>query len=508
MAFTKQELYEKLIATYATKGLQGELVELVSDLLSEYLYLHQMEDVSILMEDSFLRCKYLNSSIQHAADNFYSVDRGKNRLIHINNLGCLSPVRVSKFDTVSSYGQYKLVYDQNYTHLNTDEPFEFSGYLTIDNAQTITVEGNGRYYMDLTDAEGNLIQNVSENIMVMSIDDRGTADNRDDKHHEFKISNNLLDLYTKAENATIGSEDQNDDSISVMKAEICAMTLPNYGIRLWKADKFQENFTYVIKYLKCPDETKAEINIETDIRSIPGYTKNANKVPTEIKVVEKEDGSTCNQVLKTEDQELIYLNAAANSRFQGAMKSINSIDDFIQSNLSKDFNLVGFKTVIGPKTNPFVEDGAIKVYCTFTGHEGATQATLKSMQIRAVNLLKAYYITNDIVFENAQPVNMTNTVIDTEGSSQILYVDVHYNDIIEYAVCENIVDNKRYIVGEDFNPYQIIADMMSHEQLQGRLSLVEVYWKNGNTKIYPSPTKLSLNQCIKFKAKINYISNR
>ena len=42
MAYTREELATQLKSTYAEQGLEGELVELVTGILSEYLYLHHV----------------------------------------------------------------------------------------------------------------------------------------------------------------------------------------------------------------------------------------------------------------------------------------------------------------------------------------------------------------------------------------------------------------------------------------------------------------------------------
>lgn len=485
MAYTREELFDKLKASYASQNVDGELALLVSGILADYLYLHQMEDVSILMEDSFLRSKLLSSKIQHAADNFCSVGRGKNRIIQIENLGCLKASSHKKFETVATYGQYKMIYADDAIS-NPDEPCSFRAYLSVDVATTLTIQGNGKYYIDLEDADGNLIQDISEDITVASMDDGGTIDESDDVYHEFKISSVLTDLYEKNTDTNTATTGGNG-----MKAEICAMTLPGYGVRLWKAEPFEKNFTYIVKFLKCPDPAKPELDITKAIRSIPGYTMNPNGTTTTITVPEGKQ-----QVLRTDDADEIYLLAANKQKFQSTMKSINSIDEIIQEVCKK---FTGFNTVI--------DGNVINVYYCSTEdlsdpdnnqhRDGTGEATIYTEELN--NIAKAYNITQDFVLTPADPVSLDP--ID-------LYVDVYYSDLITIADCETIINAPQAVVGKDFNPYQIIADLMSNEKLLGKISRVQVYQMTGNDQTYPGITSIADDKHIYYNPKISYISTR
>jgi len=478
MAYTRTDLYNKLQASYQAMDVQGELADLCSNILADYLYLHQLEDVSILLEDSFLRSKLLTSKIQHAADNFCSINRGSNRLITIDNLGCLAPTVAKKFDTIASYGQYKLVYAEDYAFMNTDQVVSIQAYLTVEPAQTLTIQGNGKYYIDLEDGDGNLIQNISENITVTSLDDGGTIDESDDVYHVFKISGKLTDLY---------EEDKSTDTENVgngMKAEICAMTLPNYGVRLWKADKFQENYVYIIKFLKSPDLTKKELELPNAIRSIPGFSMNANGRTTTITVKSSQEP-------KEEDPDRIYLLAAVGQKFQSTMKSINSIDEIITVTCPL---IKGFYTDIDGQT--------INVYYTSDG------ALPETYQESLQNALKSYNINQTVYLTEATPKDYKLDGTSSSSASQ-LNIDIHYTDLLDLTLCSEIVNAPRYVVGQTWNPYQMIADIMANPSLLGKVSLVEIYDPNNEgDKVTPAPVILQKNQCITYTPIINYISDR
>lgn len=402
MTYTEQELEEQLNSKYLDKGIQDDLSKLSSSILAEYLYLHQIQDINILLENSFSRSKLLNSRIQHAADNFYSVNRGSNRLISLSDLGCIEKVNVNKFDLISTYGDFKLFYAQDYTHNNLGATFTFNAYLALSSG-TEVFNGDGKLYHDID------VKNISENIIIF-----------DSEGKELTTTKYISDLYL------------NEDAV-----DIAIITMPDYKVRLWKKDEFLPSETYTVKYLESPDESINDIDL-SNIKSLPGYIKSTYTKVSEVNAT----------VYKTTDIDKIYLYTINSLKFKDTMKSVNSLDTMIQENFPE---FKGFKTVID-KTK-------IDVYYVID-YDESTEVSLN--KVNTFNeLARSYYITQQI-----------NFILATEYKISDYSIKISYSEELNFDVCNNIINDYQSKVGEAFNPYQLIADLMSNENLLGKIKRV------------------------------------
>jgi len=360
------------------------------------------------MEGSFSRSKLLNSRIQHAADNYYSVNRGENRIISINEIGCTDIVNVKKFDLISTYGNYKLCYSQDYSHTQLFELFGFNAYLALD-IISMSLTGNGKLYLDIPDT------NISEDIQII----------RELDGYEYKISNLLSDLYS---------------SDPTIRTDICVMTMPNYSVRLWKATPFLKTETLNIKYLKSPDQAIQDLNL-TDIKSIPKYVKSDSTVISEYK----------KRIDKLADLDLIYLYSANYVKFKDTIKSVNSLNTEVQEYFPE---FLGF--------NITIDNGSIKVYYTMSyDYPGNSVDSAKVLAFQ--NKMKAYYIYQDIEFIKAEKV-------DLDGFT----IEIKYMKELRFDICDNLLRSYQADIGKNFNPYQIIADLMSNTDLLGKIKLVTI----------------------------------
>jgi len=404
MTYTEQELEEQLNSKYLDHGIQDDLSKLSASILSKYLYLHQIQDISILLEQSFSRCKMLNSRIQHAADNFYSVNRGSNRLISLSELGCTERVEVKKFDLISTYGDFKLFYAQDYTHNNLGATFTFNAYFALSSGSEV-FNGDGKLYHDVNS------DNISEDIIVF-----------DSEGKELTTTKYISDLYL-TENAK----------------DIAIITLPNYRVRLWKKNGFLPSETYTVKYLHSPDESINEIDLKS-IKSLPGYIKSASTKVNEI-------NST---VYKLSDNDKIYLYTINSLKFKDTMKSVNSLDVMIKENFPE---FKGFKTVI--------DRSKIDVHYVI---DYSTDIEISPNRVNAFNeLARSYYITQQI-----------NFILAEEYLIEDYKIKISYSEELNFDVCNNIVNDYQSKVGEAFNPYQLIADLMSSDELIGRIKRVVI----------------------------------
>lgn len=407
MAYTKEELLEQAKAIFKSESIEGDLPDLISKFASWYLYIHQAEDLSQGLENSFSKSRKLNSRITHAADNYYSVFRGQNRIITLSELCCQDVVNTKKFDEISTYGDYKLYFSQDYSHDALSESFTFNAYLALD-CKTQSIQGKDKLYLDIDDSD------ISEDIQII----------RDSDGYEFKLSSKITDLY---------NEDKDQ------KADLCVMTMPNYTVRIWSTEIFLSSESYTIKYLKSPDKSIKDLDLN-DIKSIPNFIKSGNTEIVDYRV----------RVNKLDDNDKIYLYAANNVKFNDTMKSNNSIRLMIEEFFPE---FLGFEYII--------EDDTIKVYYTTDYDQSAEIIDTKVESFN--NKTKAYYIKQKFEFYKAELVEIAT-----------MEVNVTYIKEIDFSLVDTIIKSYQANIGKNFNPYQLIADLIGNDDLVGKVKLIEL----------------------------------
>jgi len=408
MMYEENQLYDLILNSFHEDSYTGDQVELVAKILSKYLYLHQMIDVNILMEKSFLKSKKLNSKIIHAADSYYSVFRGTNRIINVHSIGCTEPVNAKKFDLIGSYGNYKLYYLQTYIHNEVFDPFSFNAYLALGD-NTIEFNGNGKLYYDIEDPD------ISEDIEIYN---KLTGE-------KYVLTNDIAYLYG----------DGYDE-----KADIGITTMQNYSIRLWCPTKFLQSNTYVVKYLKSPDKSVDPLDLSA-MKSIPGFVKLPTTGISEISSV----------AYKNDNPELIYLYAATYAKFKDVLRSNVSIKTSVQEYFPE---IKGFDLDISSTD--------IIVYYT-TSYEHPCDPVNPVRVSNFNKKMKAYFINQAISFVAAD-------VEILDG----LTISIKYNQILDFATCEKVIKDCQYNIGQDFSPYQLIADLMSHPDLTRNIKRVDI----------------------------------
>mgnify|MGYP001339346385 CR=1 FL=1 len=316
MSYTESELKTKLTSKFTDNSITGDLADLTVDFTSRFLYLYQIIMVNTLMEDSFSRCTKLNSAITHAADNFYSVPRGTNRVVSVNNIKVSNAIDVEPYDVISSYGDFKLVYNDRYEK-DVNEITSISCKLALD-SKSVEVVGNGNLYIDLN------ITGVSDDIIIYDKDE-GLESGK------YTTSSKIYDL-------------TNPTSDGGYVADIAVITQPDYSIRLWCKDGFNTSKTYVIKYLTCPDSSISDLSLD-DISDIPNFIKQDNTNISE----------TSATVYPISNINKIYLYTANFIKFRDILTSISDINTEIAEYFT---SFQGFNVVVGEKTSITGDVGA------------------------------------------------------------------------------------------------------------------------------------------------------
>lgn len=491
------------------------------------------------MENSFSRSKQLNSRIQKAEDSFYSVPRGNNREIAIDNLEVINSISEPHYDfdliTNASTGKYKLFAKGIWTFNQNTIIDHLEGYLAL-NSVVRTINGNNKLYLDVGEQQDNgyiiADSNISEQIVVYQ-KYAEYANNR------FRINNSYYEKVPLYKDLTEFWQSSEPNAL-------CAITTTNYGVRLWSKNIIPTSTSYEIRYLSCPDRNAVLVETAKAIKSIPNCRIGENTSITTISDTE----------YRLEDKDQIYLNASNNVRSKGVVKSIKDLevklpqcfpefksyrmlvgpyggesqdtaatDDttYLQNivSITQGYEATIDKppTLVTPNVIKYVPSGSIYVWYTLdiapkTNSDGEyirdfTQLNEEHLSLWN-KLVKAYYIPSNtnIFFKNTNELLIDENVSSDLPSEHIKVLDdykisIYYSGNIDYQAIESILDKYQLLIGEDFNPYKIMSDISTNANLYGIVKYV-VIEQHVNGQYQPAGiVKISKDQRFWFKQKYN-----
>jgi hypothetical protein len=192
--------------------------------------------------------------------------------------------------------------------------------------------------------------------------------------------------------------------------------------------------------LKSPDKSVDPLDLSA-MKSIPGFVKLPTTGISEISSV----------AYKNDNPELIYLYAATYAKFKDVLRSNVSIKTSVQEYFPE---IKGFDLDIS--------NTDIVVYYT-TGYEYPCDPVDPERVANFNKKMKAYFINQIISFVAAG-------VEILDG----LTISIKYNQILDFDTCEIVIKDCQYNIGQDFSPYQLIADLMSHPDLTGNIKRVDI----------------------------------
>ena len=554
--YSKSYLKEKILNSFQVGEVEGQLANLIAEVLSEYSYINQIIDVNTLMENSFQRCAKLNSSIQHASDMFYSVPRGYNTVVSIENLTCIndidSPYYPFDLITKASSGKYKL-FAKNIWNLAKDQTYNLlEGYLALDSI-TRTITGQNKLYLDVgvQNPETGMIQpdqNISEQIVVYLV----YTDNNSDMVADFQIGNlkyKQVKLYND-KNEFWGKD--NEDIDPSEPEPLLAITTPNYGVRLWCKTSIPSSNTYEVRYLVAPDSTVFQAEPSQLIKKIPDCLFSTDTVVKTSQEIE----------YPLTNQDAIFLYSSSSRRMGGMVKSINSLDVAIQACFPEFKN---YKIIIGACGNEVAQSAAndtvyIQNVVNYIQAYSVTEDTNVSLPTPDIynyvpanniyiwyvldkepnhnsegykrdytilnpehlakweNMLKAYYIPDNtqITFHNVNELLIPYDATVEEPSEHIRVLDdyrisIYYQGNLNFSAVESILDQYQLQIGQDFNPYQIMSSLTTDSNLYGIIKYVAIEKKEGDNYVPAGILKIAKDQRYWFKQSysnlIRYVQN-
>jgi hypothetical protein len=243
---TLDNIITDLTSIAQDKGYDGPTVDALIYLLANGIYKNNLNAVNAVLEASASRCRLLNSAIQHAMDQGYSVNRGTNQHIIVKNLLPVAKKSVKKYDQALKINGLCLYYAKDYDLEDNAREIEFivgeeilEEEITVSNSEDqLCLRSKNTNYsqeLDIYDSEGNVLEFV-------------------------EVRRKVLETYYDSE----GSKDL-----------YWLLTTPDYGVEFYRYTRnldrsyvrFNANAVFRIKGVKYTDKT---IPLDS-IKTIPGF---------------------------------------------------------------------------------------------------------------------------------------------------------------------------------------------------------------------------------------------
>lgn len=304
---SKDEIKKSLTKIAENNNLVGESIDLIVDELTYFLYNGQLDIVNAIQEVNLSTAALLNSKIRNCMNVMYPVYRGRNARVNLN-FRSNTYLKYSKFDkifqanTFNVYAESATEYGQSITDGSGNiSSYNLIGILAPKMYDTvIDINTTNKYYVD-AQIDREILSNLSEDIQVF-IDGKeyNTTRNFYDyiqnqvpiKDYDYYVIDNTY--WYALNNEWNQIPDAYNDSISMSKEEynalvdklyklgelsstsllpqnlsnqlldeIFILTIPDYGIRLYKRNYFfscQEVRIKAFPYTTIDDINSDEFN--------------------------------------------------------------------------------------------------------------------------------------------------------------------------------------------------------------------------------------------------------
>lgn len=436
---SKDEIKSDLQLIAKNHEMTGEAVDMIIDLLTYSMYHEQVNILNTAKEMSLNDAYSINSKIALCDNVMYSVFRGTCPIVHLN----------THFDSNTYYNKFDLLYTSNTFYLyaldkvdhsadiDTESVTQVDAILTRNKLIEKTVECTyNQYYIDLVDdVYGNTYSDISDDVMV-TIDGRMYGTTRIFADHCKSVG---------------------DDEL------IFILTIPDYGIRLYKKHMFGSGSIVEIKaivYTTLDDINEDDIN---NIR-IPGLRfLESPKLDSNGDIIINEDGDEekikpidySAEISRQDSDSLLYYANFA-SRVDHEIKSNSDVnylfsEVYIKYVESSTFRYVRKGEIYGG--NELTED---TLYISYIPKPG-DQLGPDDFEEFSDNY-GSYFICNKIVISQAKriDINLNIRVVVTNGES--IYEEVQsilnseFNKKLGLALNEKLlqsmiskIDNVKYL---------------------------------------------------------------
>lgn len=233
-----QEYIELYRGVARRLNLQGDSIEMLSQLLGNATYISEVEHVSYTQEASLERASQLNSKIQHCMNEMYSVFRGScpRVLIHFISLSYLDYKLFDEIATFNNFSLYYLGYHDPNTYVSGESPILTYSPVSIPPNQEMTI-----------------IALISPKKLLAN----WTINLYNQYYVDFLESNLSSDIQVKVDGELYKTTRIFSDHIK--DGSIFDLTLPDFGLRLYAPDVFRKETQTIEDLSEIPTGTKISL---------------------------------------------------------------------------------------------------------------------------------------------------------------------------------------------------------------------------------------------------------
>ena len=298
---SKETIREELKKIASNNGLHGESVNMAIDLITYSLYHEQFEIANMVQENNLSTAKLMNSKIRSCMNVMYPVYRGKNARVKLNFVNN-TLITKNRFDVLFTSNTFK-VYAEESINLSPSidggdsgiSKYSIIGIISNKDLQeyTKTVDKDDIYYIDFT-IDREIVSNLSEDVQVFvnGVEYPITRSFYDYIQSDIPLKDMdaylIKDKYYYVNGVTWIPIPESDPKVADLKVKgtldsttllpilpskeidpLFILTIPDYGIRVFKRGYFKPNDSVTIRGLKYT--TASQINYDEFSRIIiPG----------------------------------------------------------------------------------------------------------------------------------------------------------------------------------------------------------------------------------------------
>lgn len=418
---SNEEIRQELLSIADSYEMRGEAMEMLVELVTYALYHEQVNIANTAKEMSLTDAMLMSSKIALCANSMYSVYRGSNPRVYLN----------VHFDAAVNKNKFDLLYEGNTFNLYMAEPMSgvpdgsedsarvvetiLSKYDIVD--KTDWIETSTRYGYELTDSDGNTVDDISDDIQVFVSKSNSTED-----MVEYPVTR-LFSDHAKSY----------DDESKALRSKIFALTIPGYGVRLFKKGGFQVGSKIRVKGIVYSTMNGVNTSLFSRI-TIPGITLKRTTVevpdpddPLET-ISQTTEPVTYTPEVARQEADTIPYEANYAGRVSHEIQSNSDVnylfsEVFINKVQSSTFEFLR-------KDTDGVEEDTIRIYYIGKPNTKPVNNADKEMFVTEYG---PYFLNKSIQIEMAQAVAVT------------MGLDV----VVDKS--ESIIDDVTGILGENFN---------------------------------------------------------
>jgi hypothetical protein len=314
--YTLEEFKSATNKVISNSNLTGVVAEALGNVISNALYLNEINSINTVLESSFTRSTLLNSRIQHASDLMYSVPRGRNQVIDIVNAVATTNISVKKYDLLAFTNGLYLYYNEDFKATQGEQIPSLKLLVSDSEVTEIKLNVSNKMYFDIDGP-------ISNDIFMYRI----TADGLSDAYYTINT-----DMYDQLRNS----------SLSENGTSVLDITLPGFGSRIYanpnESSKggFSSGYTHVCRYFKL-SENKLELTplanntsyATTTLSTLPNYSFGTDSTKISVPLIRL--STSFNIEPRLLDLHSIYYNAVQSIKNNKMVLALNDVTDIFNA---------------------------------------------------------------------------------------------------------------------------------------------------------------------------------